>query len=81
MAKMLIPEASFTKNNRRLQEFFDRKTGGCVVGHVTKLFRQKNTRSRLLFFVKLASGPDQVPHFRHGGRDVSRSGISTDCHV
>ena len=28
---------------------------------------------------KLLPGPDQVPHFRHRGRDVSRSGISTDA--
>ena len=30
---------------------------------------------------KLIPGPDQVPHFRHRGRDGSRSGISADCHV
>ena len=30
---------------------------------------------------KVNTGPDQVPYFRHRGRDVSRSGISTDCHV
>ena len=30
---------------------------------------------------KLISGPDQMPHFRHRGRDLSRSGITTDCNV
>ena len=30
---------------------------------------------------KLILCPDQVPHFRHRDRDVSRSGISPDCHV
>ena len=36
------PEASFTKNNRRLQLLFDRKTGGCAVAwHVKKCFVKK----------------------------------------
>ena len=45
------------KNNRRLQLFFDRKTGGCVVaGHVKKnCFVKKIIAAGYYFLVKLAS--------------------------
>ena len=46
---------------------------GCV--QIVLLIDQKRLQKKLML------GPDQVPHFRHRGWDVSRSGISNDCHV